>query len=151
MPKQTPMATLRFFADDLAPEVITRIVAKKPSAAAAKGAPYKRRSGQKPVNARVGTWFITTQDKHLGTDPDQHLAWVVGLAVEHLWSIRNRVPDVRADLSLLVHDARFKLSDLPRDLLRRAVEIGDLEIEVPERGQDIFLNLQNLDSELAAA
>jgi hypothetical protein len=146
--QHAPMATLRFFADDLSPDVISNIVVEKPMVAAAKGASIAQPRGRPPIKARVGTWFITTQGQDLGNRPDSHLAWVVRLAVEHLDSIRRRVPDVMADMSLLVHDADFNISDIPSDLLRRAVAIGELEIEIPEKGQDLYLNTDNLASHL---
>jgi hypothetical protein len=143
-----PIATLRFFADNLSPDVITGVIPEKPTAAAAKGAAFKRRAGKRPVKARIGTWFITTKDRHLGNQPYKHLEWVVRLALDHIRDIRSQVPDVKADLSLLVHGTNFNISDLPPDLLKQAVEIGDLEIEIPEKGQDFFLNSQNLRSHL---
>jgi hypothetical protein len=146
--QHSPMATLRFFADDLSPEVISDIVVEKPLVAAAKGSRISQRRGRQPVTVRVGTWFITTKDRDLGNRPDRHLEWVVRLALEHIDSIRRRVPDVMADMSLLVHDADFSISDIPPDLLKRAVGIGELEIEIPEKGQDVFLNTDNLASHL---
>lgn len=148
--KHPPLATLRFFDDELHPDVIAKIITEKPSSAAAKGAPFLRRLGTRPIKARTGTWFITTQRKRLGNRPDDHLAWVIRLARDHMHDIRKQIPNVKADLSLLVHDPDFKLSDLSNDLLRRAVEIGDLEVEVPERGMDLLLNSGNLGAHLTA-
>jgi hypothetical protein len=144
-----PMATLRFFSDDLSPDLVTQIVNKKPVAAASKGAAFSRRVGKQASKARTGTWLITTKSQHLGNRPERHLAWVVSLAQAHIRNIRSRMPHARADLSLIVHDNDFNLSDLPQDLLRHAVEIGELEIEVPAKGEDLFLTARNLASHLA--
>ncbi|MGC1413588.1 MAG: hypothetical protein WA864_32120 [Acetobacteraceae bacterium] len=147
----TPLATLRFYAADLAPSIISKIIPEKPTRIAGKGAVIAQLPGGRRGRARVGTWFITTKNKYLGDLPDQHLEWVVRLAQNHLQAIRAHVPDVRVDLSLLVHDAGFNVTSLPRELLRHAVDIGELEIEIPERGEDIFLTSDNLAQHLAAS
>jgi hypothetical protein len=145
-----PLATLRFFAENLRPDEIAKIISEKPSASVAMGDIQFRRN-DRATRARTGMWFISTKDRHLGRRPDTHLAWVVKLALEHLQAIRREVPSIQVDLSLLVHDPKFTLADLPQDLLRHAVELGELEIEVPAKGEDIFLNTSNLADHLTTA
>jgi hypothetical protein len=147
--QHTPMATLRFFAENLPPDVVGRIIPEKPDAAANKGEAIPTKRGRHVHTAKVGTWFITTEHHRLGHKPERHLAWVVQLANDHFDELRRCIPGIKADLSLLVHDSRFDLRVLPMDLLKKAVEIGELEIEVPPRGEDIILNVRNLTSELS--
>jgi len=139
-----PLATLRIFADDLGVDVVGSLIGEVPTKAANKGEILSVSSTGRPVIARTGTWFITTKGRPLGDDPATHLAWVVGLAKQHLAAIRRQFPAVMADLSLLVQDADFAPSDLPNELLKQAVEIGELEIENPDNGLDLFLNADSL-------
>jgi hypothetical protein len=147
--QHAPMATLRFFAENLPPDVVGRIIPEKPDVAANKGEALPTKRGRHVHTAKVGTWFITTEHRRLGNKPERHLAWIVQLANDHFDELKRRIPGIKADLSLLVHDSRFDLRVLPMDLLQKAVEVGELEIEVPPRGEDIILNVGNLTSELS--
>jgi len=138
------MATLGFFADALTPDAVSRILGVKPESAAAKGEPFPRQGAGDPIIARTGTWFVTTEGRRLGNRPEDHLMWVVNLAKDHWPALRQQIPGIRADLSLQVHAGKFDPMDIPRDLLKMAVSIGELEIEVPARGIDLFLNARNL-------
>ena len=146
--QHTPMATLRFFSDDLKPSVVTDILHIKPNAAAEKGQPFKRKDGVHRAEARMGTWFITTEDRDIGDKPEDHLAWVLILAIRNLKQLRHLTPNVKMDFSLVVFGKKFDLEDIPRDLLKIAVLLGELEIEMPEKGVDIFLNSRNLSAKL---
>jgi len=145
--KHTPMATLRFFCENLPPDLVGEIVREKPQLSAKKGEKILSSPRGRGVAAKTGTWFITTENKHLGPNPAIHLRWVVGLAKDHIDELRRRVPGVMADMSLLVHGAEFRTTDLPKELVESAVQIGDLEIEVPANGIDITLNSANFSSE----
>ena len=146
--QKAPVATLRFVAERLSPHVVQAVLSQKPDVAVDKGDPLSKKLGAPPIIAKHGIWFITTEHRDLGESPAKHLAWVVRLATEHLTELKRLVPDIRADLSLLIQDEKFNLHDLPRDLLRKAVEIGELEIEIPAAGQDIVLNAKNLRREI---
>ncbi|MGD0105654.1 MAG: DUF4279 domain-containing protein [Rhodopila sp.] len=143
-PNDWPLATLRLFADDLLPEDIERIMALKADHAAARGKGLLRRGDGSRVPARTGTWFITTENKKIGDKPEAHLSWIVQLLERHISQLRSHIPEIQADLSLLVHDRNFEISELPEKLLKSAVSIGDLEIEVPERGIDVVLTPRNV-------
>jgi hypothetical protein len=147
----TPMATLRFFADDLKPAVVTEILRLKPNAAARKGQPFDKKGGAHRAEARVGTWFVTTEGRDIGNRPEDHLAWVITLAIQNLEKLRRRNPDVKVDFSLVVFGKHFDIHDVPRDLLKIAVLLGELELEIPERGIDMFLNKRNLSAKLRKA
>jgi hypothetical protein len=143
-----PMATLRLFADNLPPQVIQTIIDQKPDVAVNKGDALSKKPGGGVVTTKQGTWFITTEHRDLGPDPDKHLAWAVSLARSHWDDLTRVVPDIRADFSLLVHDKKFSVLDIPRSLLRKTVSVGELEIEVPSAGADIILSSKNLNREL---
>jgi hypothetical protein len=145
-PRDLPLATLRLFADDLLPEDIERIMEIKADHSAAKGEGMLHRGEGGRISARTGTWFITTENKKVGWEPEAHLSWVVQLLQTHLTQLRTLIPHIQADLSLLVHDRNFEISKLPEKLLKNAVSIGDLEIEIPERGVDVVLTPQNISS-----
>lgn len=145
---QAPMATLRFFADDLKPAIVTEMLGVKPNAAAQKGQPFKKKTGVHRAEARVGTWFVTTEGRDIGDRPEDHLAWVITLAIQNLAKLRRRNPDVKVDFSLVVFGKQFDIHDIPRDLLKIAVLLGELELEIPERCIDMFLNKRNLSAKL---
>ena len=142
--QSTPMATLRFFADGLQPSDVTEILRREPNAAARKGQPFKKKAGAHRAGARAGTWYVTTEDLEIGDTPEEHLAWVVMLAANNLEKLRRLNPNIRVDFSLVIFGTKFELRDLPRHLLRIAVLLGELEIEVPDQGLDLFLNRRNL-------
>jgi hypothetical protein len=139
-----PFATLRLFADQLVPAEVTDIFGAKPVFAAAKGGDLARKGDGSWTAAKTGTWFITTENRGLGDNPEAHLAWVVQLVQERLPRLQSRLPDVRADLSLLVHSRDFDPRNLSGPLLRSAVQVGDLEIEVPGRGIDVVVTTRNV-------
>ena len=139
-----PMATLRLFADDLVPEDIDRVLAHQATVAAVKGESLLRRKDGGYVPARTGTWFFTTEKEGLGLDPTEHLTWIVQLLSRHLSELRQKTPTIQADLSLLIHDKNFHISDLPSALVRQAVSAGDLEIEIPGRAIDVVLTPENV-------
>ena len=114
----------------------------KPALAAAKGGGLLKRGDGAWTAAKTGTWFLTTEDKGLGANPEEHPAWLVRLVQEHATQLRSRLPDVRADL--LVHGGDFDPTQLSGNLLRTAVSLGDLEIELPDRGIDIVLTPRNV-------
>jgi hypothetical protein len=143
-----PMATLRFFADDLSPSVVDKILSVTPDVAAPKGGGLFRRGDGGRVPAHTGTWFITTDGRVSDSSPEKHLAWVVKLALGHYQKLREHIPGMQADLSLLVHDRGFRLSDLPSELLKQAVEVGELEIEAPDSGVYVILNKENVQRHL---
>jgi hypothetical protein len=149
--QHAPMATLRFFADDLKPATVTEMLRLKPKAAAQKGHPFKKQDGVDRAEARVGTWFVTTEGRDIGNRPEEHLTWVITLAIQNLEKLRRRNPDVKVDFSLVVFGKKFDIHDIPRDLLKIAVLLGDLEVEIPERGIDMFLNKRNLSAKLRNA
>ena len=93
--------------------------------------------------ARTGTWFLTTEHVLL-YNPAAHLDKLVALVWPHLKELRDLIPDIRIDLSLLVFDPDFKPSDLPNKLLSRCTSIGELEIEIPDKEEYLFINLANL-------
>jgi hypothetical protein len=142
--RRFPLATLRLFADDLSPNDVERIVKLKADHAAAKGAGLPRRGNGTRVPAQVGTWFITFENRAVGAQPEAHLSWIVQFLDGHLPELRNHIPGIQADLSLLVHDRDFEIANLPADLLKQAVSVGVLEIEVPERGIDVILTPRNV-------
>jgi hypothetical protein len=141
-----PMATLRLFADHLSPADVDAILGLRAQVSATKGGGlYPRRDGSR-VPAPTGTWFITSENHNLGSQPSKHLYWAVDLVAKHYDKLKRRIPDIKADLSLLVYDDQFSPSDLPRDLLKNAVQLGELEIEVPLSHKDWVLNANNLAS-----
>ncbi|MBV9248094.1 MAG: DUF4279 domain-containing protein [Acetobacteraceae bacterium] len=140
----SPFATIRLFSDDLHPEQISQIMGIEPEAAACKGGGLLKKADGTRTPARTGTWFLTTQNRVAGAKPEEHLHWLVELVTTHLDELRSTIPDLRADLSLLVHDREFEPASLPAELLGRAVSLGDLEIEVPERGIDVVLTPRNV-------
>ncbi len=146
--ERLPVATLRFFADELTIDAVRLLIREKPAAAVNKGEKISPWADRRSAVATTGTWFITSENRHLGSKPEAHLSWVVRLAKDHIDTLRRQFPTVRADLSLLVQDRHFVPSALPKALLRRAVEVGDLEIENPETGMDLLLNSKNLAREL---
>jgi hypothetical protein len=143
-PNEHPLATLRLFADDLLPDEVERITALKANYAAKKGAGLLRRGDGSRVPARTGTWFITTENKNIGDDPEAHLSWIVRLLEKHLPELRHHIPQIQADLSLLVHDRNVEIGAISESLLKTAVSVGDLEIEVPERGIDVVITPRNI-------
>jgi Domain of unknown function (DUF4279) len=146
--QDAPMATLTFFADNLKPSAVSEILHIKPTATTIKGQPLGRKEGVPRAEARTGSWFITTEAQDVGDKPADHLAWVLGLAVSHIAELRRQDPKIKVDFSLLVSGEKFDLQDPPTELLKVAVLLGELEIEVPEKGMDIFLNRRNLPSRL---
>lgn len=141
-----PMATARLFADKLSPQDIDDIIQITPDAAAAKGDVLVKRPSRPAVVARTGTWFITTKGRSLGDLPERHLTWLTEIIHLAIGRIQRRVPDIKIDLSLLVHDRNFQPSDLPRHVLEDAISLGELEIEVPESGHDWLLTSANVAS-----
>jgi hypothetical protein len=141
---ELPFATLRLFSDSLRPQVVGGIMNMKPDAAAAKGDGLLNRGDGTKVPARTGTWFITTERRVHADKPEDHLSWLLTLLLQHCDQLRKIMPDIRADICLLIHDRNFELANLPIDLLERTVAAGDLEIEVPERGIDIVLTPRNI-------
>jgi hypothetical protein len=88
------------------------------------------------VAARVGTWFLSTRGRLDSRKPQDHLLWILDLVEDAMDALRKLVPGLAIDLSLLVHDRRFRVHDLPPELVRRVLDLGSLEIEVPEAGLD---------------
>lgn len=125
-----PFATVRFFADALLPDEVSHILDMKPAASAAKGDGLLKKGDGSRGPARTGTWFATTESMQLGYRPEDHLAWVVQFINQHIDQLRDHIPDIRVDLSLLIHDRDFELEQMPSQLLEAAVQIGDLEIEI---------------------
>lgn len=138
-PNEDPLATLRLFAEDLMPEDVERIMELKAEYSAPKGGGLLRRGDGSCVPARIGTWFITTESRKVGDRPEAHLSWILHLLEKHLPRLREHIPQIQADLSLLVHDRNFEIAKIPEELLRHAVSVGDLEIEIPGRGIDVVL------------
>jgi hypothetical protein len=99
--QHAPMATLRFFAENLSPDVVGHIIPEKPDVAANKGEAIPTKRGRHVHTAKVGTWFITTEHRRLGYKPERHLAWIVQLASDHFDELKRRIPGIKADLSLL--------------------------------------------------
>jgi hypothetical protein len=145
---EDPLATVRLIAEELMPEDVERIMALKADCSAPKGGGLLRRGDGSRVPARTGTWFITTQSRKVGDQPEAHLSWIVHLLEKHLPRLREHIPQIQADLSLLVHDRDFEIAKLPEELLRHAVSVGDLEIEIPERGIDVVLTPRNVSNYL---
>ena len=87
----------------------------KPALAAAKGGGLLKRGDGAWTAAKTGTWFLTTEDKGLGANPEEHLAWLVRPVLEHATQLRSRLPDVRADL--LVHGGDFDPTQLSGNCL----------------------------------
>jgi hypothetical protein len=141
-----PLATARLFADKLSPKDIDDIIQSAPDAAAAKGDVLVKRPGRPDVVARTGTWFITTRGMGLDDKPESHLTWLTEMLHLALDRIQRRVPDVKVDLSLLVHDSGFQPSDLSPRVLEDATSLGELAIEAddhdwlitPENVSDYF-------------
>jgi hypothetical protein len=114
-----------------------------PDAVAAKGQVLVDRPGRKQVIAPTGTWFLTTKDKHLGDRPEKHLVWIMDRVNQVIGELRKRVPDVKVDISLLVHDPQFRPGSLPRGLVNDITSVADLDIEAPEAGGDWVINKAN--------
>jgi len=108
-----PMATLHLFADGLRPETIAGLIDGVPEAWAAKGEALAGVAGRAVV-ARTGTWFLTSRGRGLGDDPGRHLEWVVGKVSGAMKGVREVVPDVGVEVSLLVHDKGFRPGDWGR-------------------------------------
>jgi hypothetical protein len=142
--KSPPMATLGIFADGLQPEVVNGLINVEPNIAARKGDALPAKPGRYQAHAKTGTWFLTTKGRHLGERPEDHLKWVMELIKPVLLALKQQVPGVQVDLSLLVHDPYFKPSHLPINLLESAVAIGELEIEVPEAHEDWIVTSRNI-------
>jgi Domain of unknown function (DUF4279) len=134
--KALPFATIRFFSENLSPEIISNIIHMKPDAAASKGAVLVEKIGRSPVIARTGTWFLSTKGKSKEKSPQLHLQWIIDHILNSISEIKSAVPEVQVDLSLLVHDKDFKPTHLSIDLLSKVIPQGDLEIEVPEANKD---------------
>ncbi len=67
--------TLRVFADDVAPQEITKIIEIEPSEAHVKGQPkYKRRSD---IINKTNGWFLRSDDKVESKDFRRHLDWLI--------------------------------------------------------------------------
>ncbi len=130
-----PMATVRLFADGLRPEAIAGLIDAAPEAWAAKGEAFSGVAGRAVV-ARTGTWFLTSRGRELGDDPGRHLEWVVGKVSGAMKGVREVVPDVGVEVSLLVHDKGFRPGDLGAEVLLNAVILGELVVEVPEAGRE---------------
>lgn len=140
-----PVATLRLAAERLIPATIGGILHIKPDSAAKSGETLFRRRDGTPVAASTGVWFLSTRHRDLGSQPEDHLSWVVHLVESHLSDLKSAYPDLRVDFSLLVHDADFSPSMLSQDLLSQALKIAEhLEIDVPERGMDLILTRENI-------
>jgi hypothetical protein len=144
------MATVRLSAESLDPTQITGIFLVQPDLAAKRGEGLVRKADRSRVPAKVGTWYITTRHRVLNLSPADHLAWVLQLIAPKLGTLRQTVPALNVNFSLLVHDAEFETTNLPPDLLKEVVSIGDLEIEVPERAMDVVLDSSNLGEYLGA-
>lgn len=147
----TPMATLRFFADDLKPAVVTEMLRLKPNAAARKGQPFKKKDGVHRAEAPVGTWFVTPEGRDIGDRPEDHLIWIITISIQNPEKLRRRDPDMKVDFSLVVFGKKFGIRDIPRDLLKIAVLLRELEPGMPERDIDLFLNKKNLSAKLRRA
>lgn len=91
-----------------------------------------KRHGRPDVVAKNGTWFITTRGMALGDLPERHLMWLTKMLHSALGRIQRRIPDVKVDMSLLVHDPDFRPSDLPRKVLKDATSLGEREIEADD-------------------
>lgn len=146
-----PMATLRLSADTLDPAQVTNIVSMKPDLSAKRGEGLTRRSDKSWIPAQTGTWYITTRSHVSKTSPAEHLFWVLHLVAPKLGALRQAVPSLHINFSLLVHDGEFEAKNLPSSLLKEVVSIGDLEIEVPERAMDVLIDSGNLGDYLTAA
>lgn len=144
------MATVRLSAKSLDPTQITRIFLIKPDLEAKRGEGLIQKADRSRVPAKVGTWYVTTKHHVSNQSPADHLAWVLHLVTSKLGALRQTVPDLNVNFSLLVHDAEFETASLPLDLLKEVVSIGDLEIEVPERAMDVVLDSNNLGEHLRA-
>jgi hypothetical protein len=140
----SPLATLRFFAPKLQPALMNLIVPVKPDAAASAGEPIATAKNGDPVKAKVGTWFISTKGKGLGSKPESHLLWVVNLAKTHINEIKDEIPDIQVSFSLFIYDRAFSPSrDLPRYLVEQATSIGELEIDSPLNDINVIVDAKN--------
>ena len=137
------MATVTFFGRDFDPRVVNRILSAEPEVSAQTGEKLFKRLGKSLLMARTGTWFLTTEGLPLH-NPAAHLDKLVALIWPHLKELRDLIPDLRIDLSLLVYDPDFNPSNLPNKLLMRSASIGDLGIEIPDKEEDVLINLANL-------
>jgi len=123
-----PMATIRIASDTLDPELVTAVIGYEPQCAARKGDLLYPTSTSTRAVARTGTWFATTEGLKVKS-PTDHLDRLVELALPHVKMLRETMPDITFDLSLLVFDPDFSANSLPDDLIRKAQRLGTLEID----------------------
>jgi hypothetical protein len=95
------------------------------------------------VTATRQVWFATTE-RLSSRSPEEHLASLVALVTEAYPDVMRVAPGVGITFSLLVESPGFTIDDLPRPLLAQAMALGALVVELPSRGEEIFLSREHM-------
>jgi hypothetical protein len=126
------MATLRLAARDLDPRSVSEVLDQLPKLSARCGERLYPASQRSRAVARIGTWLVTTEDK-IGVSAIDQLTHVVSLVAPHADRLRDMMPDLQINFSLLVFDPAA--AAIPDDLRCRAERLGHLDIETMELGR----------------
>jgi hypothetical protein len=129
MDEDAPLATLRLASEQLDPRVMS--------------ANLWSRLPWLTVTAKENVWFATTERLPSGS-PQEHLASLVRLVTETYPEIMRAAPGASITFSLLVQSPGFTIDDLPCPLLSQATEFGELVVELPSRGEEIFLSRERM-------
>jgi hypothetical protein len=138
-----PIATIRLFGDHLSPSDVDAILGGNRTAAAPKGGVLVQNPGRPPVMAKTGTWFLTSKGRELD-GPEGHLGWLLNRVSPFYRALQRKVPGIKAELSIIVHDPGFHPSHLSPRILKDATKLGDLEIEAPEANDEWVLTKSNI-------
>lgn len=135
-----PMATVRVHADALDPAVVTALLGPA-EVAAPKGGVLRRTRGGHEVQAKTGTWFVSTPSHVQSSDPAKHLRWAVDRVAVRVDDLFRLVPGLKVEFSLMVSgaedDARAVLARSGQALdaqLARARGLGTVLLEIPSSG-----------------
>jgi hypothetical protein len=138
-----PIATIRLFGDNLTPDDVDSVLGGNRTSAASKGGILVQKPGRLPVKARTGTWFLTSKGRELD-GPEGHLGWLIDRVGPFQKTLKRKIPGMKVELSIIVHDEAFHPSDLSPRILHEATNLGDLEIEAPEANQEWVLTRSNV-------
>jgi hypothetical protein len=129
MDDDAPLGTLRLASERLDPREMSAILSAR--------LPWLT------VTEKPQVWFATTE-RLSSSDPQEHLALLVGLVTETYAEIIRAAPGASITFSLLVLSPDFTIDDLPRSLRSQAIEFGELVVEIPSRGEEIFLSRERI-------
>jgi hypothetical protein len=129
MDEDAPVATLRLASERLGPREMSAILSSR--------LPWLT------VTEKRQVWFATTE-RLSSRSPQEHLASLVELVTETYPDIMRVASGVSITFSLLVLSPGFTIDDLPHSLRSQATAFGELVVELPPRGEEIFLSRERM-------